>query len=112
MINPTLTEIYTAINPLPAKLSVKGKVKPVVEVRVEANASISVQMKWQKPFCKSEWEHEYECFLGEDFGQALRKAVAFIKKMPSAEQAKLNNFMGKLGHLIDRGNQRASMLII
>ena len=99
----TIKEIYDAINPLPALLSKKGKVKPSVEFRLEANARVSIQMRWQKPFSNNDWEGEYEILAGDDFAQVLKKATDFIKALPSAKQAKLNNFMGKLGKLIDAG---------
>jgi hypothetical protein len=99
----TISDIYAAINPLPAMLSEKGKVSPVVEFRVEANAGIEITMNWRKSYSNNEWGKNYECFLGDDFDQAIKKAVAYIKALPTAEQAKLNNFMGKLGKLIDAG---------
>lgn len=99
----TIKDIYDAINPLPALLSKKGKVRPSVEFRLEANARVSIQMRWQKPYSNNDWEGEYEVFAGNDFAEVLKKAKAFIKALPTAEQAKLNNFMGKLGKLIDAG---------
>jgi hypothetical protein len=99
----TIDDIYAAINPLPAKLSEKGKVRPSVDFRVEANAGFSITIKWAKPHAHSEWENEYQCFAGDDFATLMGRAVAFINELPSAKQAKLNNFMGKLGKLIDAG---------
>jgi hypothetical protein len=99
----TIDDIYTALNPLPALLSKKGKVKPVVELRIEANAGFNIAMHWRKPYAHNDWENDYECFLGADFAEALSKAIAFIKELPTAEQAKLHHFMGKLGKLIDAG---------
>lgn len=93
----TIDEIYAAINPLPALLSAKGLVRPSVDFRIEANAGVSITMKY------NDWEQHFECFLGNTFDQALSKAVAHIQELPTAEQAKLNNFMGKLGKLIDVG---------
>lgn len=99
----TIDEIYTAINPLPAMLSNKGKVRPSVDFRVEANAGFTIAMKWAKPYVYNDWENEYQCFAGNDFPELLGKALAFIGELPTAEQAKLHNFMGKLGKLIDAG---------
>jgi hypothetical protein len=99
----TIQDIHAAINPLPAKLSKKGKVKPEVTFVIEANAAFNISMSWMKPFSNNDWEHEYECFLGDDFATIIRKAVAFIDKLPTAKQAQLNHFMGKLGKLIDAG---------
>lgn len=99
----TIDEIYAGINPLPAMLSAKGKVNPSVQLHVEANAHITVQMKWQKFGSDREWDCDYEFFHGDDFASALAKAIEFVTGLPSAEQAKLHHFMGKLGRLIDAG---------
>ena len=99
----TIKDIYDAINPLPAMLSTKGKVKPSVKFEIEANARVNITMRWQKPFSNNDWEGEYEVLAGDNFAQVLKKAKTFIHALPSAEQAKLNNFMGKLGKLIDAG---------
>lgn len=99
----TIDEIYAALNPMPAMLSKKGKVSPAVEFRIEANAGVNISMHWRKPYSTRDWENDYECFTGDDFAQCLLKATAFIAGLPTAEQAKLENFMGKLGHLIDAG---------
>ena len=97
----TLDEIYAAINPLPAMLSAKGKVKPEVNFNAEANAQLNISMSWKKPYSLNEWERSFEIFFGDDFAESLGKAMAFIGDLPSAEQAKLHHFMGKLGSVID-----------
>lgn len=99
----TIEEIYAAINPLPAMLAEKGKVSPEVDFRIEANAGICISMNWRKPHTANDWDKNYQCFLADDFSQALGKAIAFIKELPTAEQAKLHHFMGQLGKLIDAG---------
>jgi hypothetical protein len=99
----TIDEIYAAINPMPAMLTAKGKVKPEVSVNIEANARVSITMNWVKPYSPNEWDREYKYFSEEDFARSLADAIAFINGLPSAEQAKLHNFMGKLGKLIDDG---------
>lgn len=99
----TIDEIYAAINPLPAMLSEKGKARPEVVVMINANAGLSIYMNWKKPYSRNEWETECEICSGETFEIANDKALAFIKNLPSASDAKLHNFMGKLGNLIDAG---------
>ena len=99
----TINDIYAAINPLPTRLLDKGKARAVVEMKIEANAGISIAMKWKKYGAVSDWENEHQCFLGDNFDQALSKAIAFINGLPSAEQDRLQQFMGKLGKLIDIG---------
>lgn len=99
----TIDEIYTSINPLPAMLTQKGKVSPNVSLLFQANSSIAISMDWMKSSRKHEWERDYQTFIGDDVETALGKAIAFIKNLPSAEQAKLHEFMGQLGKLIDAG---------
>lgn len=99
----TIKEIYAAINPLPATLSAKGKKRPEVEFCIEANARLSICLKWVKPQSNNDWDREYKTFLGERFDVVLAEAVSFIEELPSAEQAKLHDFMGQLGKLIDNG---------
>lgn len=99
----TIEDIYAAINPLPALLSEKGKVKPNVEFEIEANAGVRIAMSWKKYGAVSDWEKEYQHFYGDNFDQCMRKAEAFIAAMPTAEEARLHAFMDKLGKLIDVG---------
>jgi hypothetical protein len=103
MNTTTIEEIYAALNPLPAKLSEKGKVSPSVSLVIEANAGVCITMNWKKPHAVHSWENDYQSFLGNTFQETLDKAVAFIDDLPTAEQAKLHDFMGQLGRLIDAG---------
>lgn len=104
MTKTTIDEIYAAINPLPAMLSAKGKVKPEVRFDIEANAAMSIWMSWDKRHASYSYEREYKTLRGDDFAKVLAEALAFIADLPSAEQAKLHEFMGKLGKLIDAGH--------
>jgi len=99
----TIDDIYAAINPMPAMLSAKGKVRPDVTFMAHANSRLTIHMSWKRPFVSNDWETDCECFSGETFEESLEKATAFINELPSADQAKLNHFMGKLGGLIDAG---------
>lgn len=99
----TIEDIYAAINPLPAMLTEKGKAQPEVTVMINANAGICIYMKWKKPYSNRDWETDGEVFVGDTFEAAHAKAIAFINDLPSAKDAKLHHFMGKLGNLIDAG---------
>ena len=99
----TIEDIYAAINPLPAALSAKGKIKPEASLHVEANAGMSILMSWVKGNAAYAWERDYKTCLGDTFEQVIAKAIQSITELPSAEQAKLHEFMGKLGKLIDAG---------
>ena len=98
--NTTIDEIHSAIDPMPAELNAKGKVKPEVSLDIRANAGVGISMNWEK---FGAYNREYEFFSGNDFEQALAKATDFIKSLPSAQQANLHDFMRQLGHLIDAG---------
>lgn len=99
----TIQDVYAAINPMPAMLAAKGKVKPEATFLIEANTRTNLMLTWEKPFCGNSWEREYKHCQGDTFEQSAAEALAFINDLPSSEQAKLRNFMSKLGSLIDAG---------
>ncbi len=99
----TITEIYQAINGIPALLAGKGKVEPHATVLIAANEEISILIGWRKPYSPNSWDTESECFRDGAFDVALVNAMQFIADLPSAEQAKLHQFMGALGKVIDGG---------
>lgn len=102
-MSTTIDDIYAAINPLPAMLTSKGKISPSVSLVIEANASVAVSMNWTKRHAHRDWEKDYQTFIGDDFETAMQKAITFVNDLPSADQAKLHDFMGQLGRLIDAG---------
>ena len=99
----TIDEIYAAINPMPAMLSAKGRVKPEVRFQIEANARISLHINWVKPNQTRDWDRDYECFIAETFEATVKKALEFISGLPDAKTARLHDFMGQLGKVIDSG---------
>ena len=99
----TIDEIYAAINPMPAMLSAKGKVIPQVSFQIEATARISLHFSWRKSGNSKEWDRCYECFLGDTADEAIAKAAEFIGNLPDAKTARLHDFMGQLGKVIDSG---------
>ena len=99
----TVDDIYAAINPLPAKLNAKGRREPDLKVEIAANAGFTITTTWKKRKATSDWDREYNCFLGDTFEEVLEKVSAFIHDLPSAEQSVLHDFMGQLGRLIDEG---------
>jgi hypothetical protein len=99
----TIDEIYAAINPMPAMLSAKGKAGPSVRLQIEANARISLLFSWMKSGSSKSWECDYECFISDTVDDAIAKAAAFINALPDAKTARLHDFMGQLGKVIDCG---------
>lgn len=98
----TISDVYSAINPLPAMLTGKGKVKPEVSLEIRANAEIQINMNWVKDTGRQDWDRQYKVFTGTA-DQALDKALAFIAELPDAKTARLHAFMAKLGAVIDDG---------
>ncbi len=100
----TIKDIYAAINPLPAMLSAKGKVKPEVVLEIRANADIYISLSWVKDTAREDrdWDRNYKVMSGSA-DQAIEKALAFIAELPDAKTAKLHAFMAKLGAVIDDG---------
>lgn len=99
----TINEIYDAINPMPAMLSAKGKREPSVSFDIEANANITLRFRWAKSGGTSSWDCDYHSFMGDTFDDVVAKATAFINAMPDAKTARLHDFMGQLGKVIDSG---------
>jgi hypothetical protein len=98
----TISEVYSAINPIPAMLTSKGKVEPEVSLEIRANAEIQINMNWIKDTGHHDWDRQYKVFTGTA-DQALEKALAFIAELPDAKTARLHAFMAKLGAVIDDG---------
>lgn len=103
MSDVNISAVYDAINPMPAMLSAKGKVKPTAQLRIEANAGIHAVFSWVKDGQSQDWDREYEVFVGGTVTEAVTKALSFINDLPDASTARLHKFMGQLGKLIDDG---------
>ena len=99
----TIEEIYAAINPMPAMLSAKGKVSPTVNILIEANARICLHMSWRKSGSLHDFNTECKTFFGDTFDEVAAQAIAFINALPDAKTARLHDFMGQLGKVIDSG---------
>ena len=102
MVIETISDVYSAINPIPAMLTSKGKVNPEVSLEIRANAEIQINMNWVKDTGHQDWDRQYKVFTGTA-DQALEKALAFIAELPDAKTARLHAFMAKLGAVIDDG---------
>lgn len=101
----SISEIYAAINPMPALLLAKGKVKPDVSFDIEANAQLRLRISWVKCAARNEWDRDYHCDTGNTFEEVISKALQFINALPDAKTARLHDFMGQLGKVIDSGRE-------
>lgn len=98
----TISEAFSAINPIPAMLTAKGKIKPEVSLELRANAETQVNLNWVKDSGMQDWNRTYKVFTGHA-DIAVARALAFIAELPSAETARLHEFMAKLGTVINDG---------
>lgn len=91
------------VDDLSAAMVDKGLRAPKAELQIESLSRPSVYLRWtdeSKPIgFSSQW------FQSEAPGKALDEASAFIANLPSPEQARLNEFLGALGKVIDLGKQ-------
>lgn len=99
----TIEEVYAAVNPMPAMLSAKGRVNPRITIEFEANARVVVWLRWQAERPKYRGDEEIKGAYGYTADEAVAKALAMIKALPSLKEAKLHAFMADLGRLIDDG---------
>jgi hypothetical protein len=99
----TIEEIYAAINPMPAMLSAKGKVKPEASLWIEANARVSLCLTWKKVGGLNDWDKDSRYFTGNTADEVIAGALSFINALPDAKTARLHDFIGQLGKVIDAG---------
>lgn len=91
------------VNDLSAAMLAKGLVAPKATLMVKAHEELTVYLEWSDK--STAYGTAYDCFRGDTITQAFARAEAFIAARPSAEQARMNEFLGALGKVIDLGNQ-------
>ena len=91
------------VDDLSAAMVAKGMRKPEATLMLASHSQPVVHMRWDD---KSQaYGQATECARADTIADALDKATAFIAARPSPEQAKLNEFLGALGKVIDLGKQ-------
>lgn len=95
--------IQKRVDELSAAMVAKGMVAPAASLHIESNAQPGVYLKWND---KSEqFGRASEWIVADTVADAFVEAERFVSSQPSAEQARLNEFMRALGKAIDLGNQ-------
>jgi len=98
-------DIQQRVNALSKAMLAKGLREPSATLRFECNAEVSVYLRWKdvtKPdsfYSSGEFQH----FDGSTPEQVMDNAAAFIEGLPSAEEARMKQFMGALANVIDLG---------
>jgi hypothetical protein len=99
------TEIQRRVNDLSQAMQSKGLRQPEATARFESNAQFSIMLRW-KDVTKARASYcdaEYHWIREDEPAVAFEKAVAFIDQLPSADEARMKQFMGALANVIDLG---------
>lgn len=99
----TYEEIQKRVNDLSAAMLAKEMSQPRAQLMIKANEELTVYMEWADK--STTYGTSYDCVRAANPAEAFSKAEAFIAARPSAEQARMNEFLGVLGKAIDLGNQ-------
>jgi hypothetical protein len=99
----TIEDIYAGINPLPAMLTAKGKVKPEAVVMINANARLSIMLKWKKALLPQRMGAGIRALRRRQFRGGASEGRGVHPGAAIGRTGKAHHFMGKLGNLIDAG---------
>jgi hypothetical protein len=99
----TFEEAQAVIDTMPAMLSIKGKSRPDAYLSLYANAGAHLTLRWAKSSKAHDWDSKYQSFTSKPIAGLVADALKFIQNLPDAETARLHDFMGQLGKLIDVG---------
>lgn len=91
------------VDDLAAAMLAKGMRQPRSQLMLKSNEQTGVYMEWADD--RRQFGTAYEYLKGDSIEDAFDKASAFIAARPTAEQARLDEFMGALGKVIDLGRQ-------
>lgn len=90
------------IDNLSRKMLEKGLINPQASLMLNAHVAAKVYMHWDEPgreFGKTEIVRD------PDISQAFTDAFALVESLPSAEEAKRQQFMNSLASVIDLGRE-------
>lgn len=99
--------IQGRIDALAFAMTAKGLREAVAKISLESHAEISVYLRW-KDVTKPDWsfgQEEFKFLKGSTPEEAFDEADRYVAALPSADEAKLKQFMGALANAIDLGRQ-------
>lgn len=102
------TEIQNRVDALSKAMTAKGLREPVASTSFESHkVEASVYLRWKdvtKVSDRSSYlDYSYEFIKGKTLIEAFDKADEFVAALPSADEAKMKQFMGALANVIDLG---------
>ena len=99
----TYEEIQKRVNELSAVMLAKGMVAPQAEIHISSEKIPGAYLRWSDK--SAQYGSESEWISASTVDEAIARSEAFIASRPSAEQAKMNEFLRALGKVIDIGNE-------
>lgn len=100
-------EIQKRLDGLMTAMAAKGLKQPVAQFDAESGkVEFRIYMRWQDPTRiggPSIVDDPFKFINGKTPEKLFEEAGAFIDTLPSAEEAKLRQFMGALANVIDLG---------
>lgn len=99
-------EIQSRLDTLAKAMTAKGLREPEARCSFVSQADSYVYLKWKdvtklatNPYQSDEYKH----FNKMGLEQAFHEATIFVDELPSLEEARMTQFMGALGKVIDLG---------
>lgn len=101
-------EIQARVDALSKAMTAKGLREPVASLSFESHkVEASVCLRWtdvtKLSGRYSHLDHSYEFIKASTLIEAFDKADEFVAALPSADEAKMKQFMGALANVIDLG---------
>ncbi|WP_376742478.1 hypothetical protein [Ensifer canadensis] len=100
-------EIQKRVNALSKAMLAKGLRQPSAAFRIECNKQCEIYLRW-KDVTKVEdiYSNDEFKFIGGDTPEdAFTKASAYVDELPTADEARMRQFMGALANVIDLGKK-------
>lgn len=94
--------IQEKMDDLSRAMLAKGLRNPSPQVHIEAHIAPLVLLRWGE---YGQPDYRFELIRDPDIGQAISDAFTLIENLPSAEEAKRQQFMTSLAKVIDLGRE-------
>lgn len=91
------------VDDLSAAMLAKGMISPKAQLNIKSHAQPLIYMEWSDE--STQFGTAYMAFPADTIAEAFDQALAFVAARPSPEQARLNEFLGALGKVIDLGKR-------
>lgn len=93
--------VQKRVDDIAKAMTERGLLCPRAQTMVISNEQPRVFLSWNT----DGGEGKYNLFVRDEIGDALSAALDFVRAMPDREQRNLNEFLEKLGSVIDLGNK-------